>query len=284
MASATWRLNDDRGNAMEERDYHRFRDFLERASGIVLGEQRQYLVRSRLAPIMKEHGIDGLGLLMERMESGRSPGLKGLVIDAMTTNETSWFRDPAQFIALREQVLPEVLAKQSTRLRVWSAACSSGQEPYTLSMAMQDLRAPLRLPAMTEIVATDIAPTMLRFATQAEYCCQSAQRGITEEQRRRYFEPVQDCWRVRPEIRARVRFREMNLLDSFAALGRFDIIFCRNVLIYFSADVKTRIVQRMADVLTPQGYLFLGASESLSGVSDRFEMQRGNGAIFYRLK
>lgn len=284
MASATWQLETNTVNAMEDRDYHRFRDFLERASGIVLGDQRQYLVRSRLAPIMKLHGIESLGRLMDQLQGGRGSGLKGEVIDAMTTNETSWFRDPAQFVALREQVLPSLLGAQATRLRIWSAACSSGQEPYTLSMALQDTRSPARIPPMTEIIATDIAPSMLRFAIQAEYCGQSAQRGITEEQRRRYFEPIQDCWRVRQEIRGRVRFREINLLDSFAGLGKFDIIFCRNVLIYFSADIKTRIVQRMADALNPKGYLFLGASESLSGVSDRFDMQRGNGAIFYRLK
>ncbi len=271
---------------MQDKDYRRFRDFLEHACGIVLGDHKQYLVASRLSPLMSAYGIPGLGALMERIETGRSLEFKTLVIDAMTTNETSWFRDPAQFDALREDILPDLAERRPTALRFWSAGCSSGQEPYSISIAVEawQARTPSGRYLRADILATDIAPTMLDYAQKGLYRDHALTRGLSPEYRERYFRPVDECWEVIPEIRARVRFRQWNLLSRYDTLGRFDVVFCRNVLIYFANTVKRDIVNRFAGVLNPGGYLFLGSSESLAGLSEAFEMVRYRGSIVYRLK
>ncbi len=267
-------------------DYLAFQKFLEQASGIVLGDSKEYLVASRLSGLLREHGFGGLRDLLGHLNRGTDRRLRTAVIDAMTTNETFWFRDISHFRLLTERLLPEATGNGRRPLRVWSAACSSGQEPYSISMTVQEYigRNPGKLPGDLEVVATDLSTKVLAEARKGVYCGMSVSRGLEAEQRRRFFQPRGDCLEVRPEIRRRVQFREMNLAASYALLGRFDFIFCRNVLIYFSADRKADILQRMAQALNPGGYLFLGSTESLSAHSDRFEMVSGLGGIIYRLK
>ena len=264
-------------------DYRAFQAFLEEASGIVLGPGKEYLVTSRLTRLIREYGFGALGEMIRALQGGANPRLRNDVIDAMTTNETFWFRDPPHFRILTEEILP---AAKSGRMRIWSAACSSGQEPYSLSMAVQDfaLRNPGRLAGGVEILGTDIAQSILNEARQGVYCGMAAGRGLSDEQRQRYFSPEGDCLAVRNEIRQRVLFREFNLTRGFDILGRFDVIFCRNVLIYFSSDMKREILGRMARVLSPGGYLFLGSTESLTGHSTEFEMHSAHGGIVYRKK
>lgn len=267
-------------------DYLAFRDFLEQASGITLGDNKEYLVASRLSGLLREYRLDSLGALLRGLRGG-DPRLRGAVIDAMTTNETFWFRDIAHFRILTEQILPEAAANRLARpFRVWSAACSSGQEPYSISMAVQDFltRNPGRLAAGAEILATDISNRILAQARQGEYCGLALSRGLDASQRRQFFLPKGECLEVRPEIRQRISFRELNLSSGYGLLGRFDVIFCRNVLIYFSAQRKADILSRLAQALHPGGYLFLGSTESLSAHSDRFEMVSILGGIVYRLK
>jgi chemotaxis protein methyltransferase CheR len=267
-------------------DYQKFREFLEKACGILLGDNKQYLVASRLNRIMAENGISCLSELIERMQQIAQRPLKEAVIDAMTTNETLWFRDSHPFELFKKRLLPEfVKEKKGTRMRVWSAACSSGQEPYSLSMMLDEFHAENRMlpKPQLEIVATDLSKSMLNQCKKAEYDGLSLGRGLSQERLKKFFDPVAgDVYRVKNEVRQRVRFQPLNLMDSYLTLGKFDIIYCRNVLIYFSADLKLDILRRLHGALKPGGYLLLGASESLSGLPDKYEMIHCHPGIIYK--
>ncbi|MEJ2344671.1 MAG: protein-glutamate O-methyltransferase CheR [Gammaproteobacteria bacterium] len=267
-------------------EYGDFREFLEKACGIVLGDNKQYLVSSRLNRILAEYELESLGQLVRVLRDHRSSALRERIIEAMTTNETSWFRDNHPFQTLRDTVFPQLAKMRQGTVRIWSAACSSGQEPYSISMVVHEYQManPGALTGEVQIVATDISPAMLRDARAGRYDALAMARGLSPERKERYFRPHGDTWEVISPIRARVQFRELNLLQSYALLGRFDVIFCRNVLIYFSSKSKRDIVVRMAKALKPGGYLFLGGSESISGLSDAFEMVRSPGGVVYRLK
>jgi chemotaxis protein methyltransferase CheR len=267
-------------------DYRRFCELLDRFSGIALGENKRYLVDSRLGGLMAEFGIDGLGALVSRLEADLSGRLRRQVVDAMTTNETQWFRDGHPFTALSERVLPELAARSAGTLRVWSAGCSYGQEPYSIAMTVEETRIlrPGTLTRPVEVVATDISPSVLASARAGLYDDLAVSRGLSDERRRRFFQRAAGGWQLREEVRRAVQFREMSLLESFAPLGRFDAVLCRNVLIYFSRERKQDILNRIAASLQPGGYLLLGASESLALAADRFEMIRHGAAVLYRLR
>jgi chemotaxis protein methyltransferase CheR len=267
-------------------EYNDFRRYLEDASGIVLGENKHYLVTSRLNRLMRDFEIDDFAILMKRLKTERNSKLHEQIVDAMTTNETLWFRDTYPFEVLMHELLPEVSAQKVRQLRIWSAASSSGQEAYSISMTIQEYLSskPGSLPSNVQIVGTDISATMLRSASDATYDKMSLARGIGEDRKKRFFIPLGDKWQVRPEIKSRASFRELNLLNNFSALGKFDIIFCRNVLIYFSSDIKSDILNRMALSLNPGGYLFLGGSESPTSYTDAFELVRTPKGVVYRVK
>lgn len=267
-------------------DYQRFKTFLEQACGILLGEGKQYLIASRLTRLLRDEDIASLSALMKAIERGQPRHLRDSVIDAMTTNETSWFRDGLPFETLAQHVFPEFDQQQSGPVRIWSSACSSGQEPYTISMLLTEhcRKQPSSQLANSQITATDISASVLAEAKRAEYEDVALGRGLSAARRQQFFIPQQARWQVADAIRKRVSFREQNLLQGFAALGKFDIIFCRNVLIYFSAERKKDILQRMAQSLNRGGYLFLGASETISGYSDAFESVRTPYSTIYRRK
>lgn len=267
-------------------DYQRFKTFLEQACGILLGEGKQYLIASRLTRLLRDEDIASLSALMKAIERGQPRHLRDSVIDAMTTNETSWFRDGLPFETLAQYVLPEFDEQQAGPIRIWSSACSSGQEPYTISMLLAEhcRKQPNSQLANSQIIATDISASVLAEARRAEYEDVALGRGLSAARRQQFFIPQQARWQVVDAIRKRVSFREQNLLQGFAALGKFDIIFCRNVLIYFSAERKKDILQRMAQSLNRGGYLFLGASETISGYSDAFESVRTPYSTIYRRK
>jgi len=275
--------------SIDKDDYAGFCDFLESACGIVLGDNKQYLVQSRLGRLMADTGAVSLGDLVARLRRETDGGpLRERVIEAMTTNETLWFRDRYPFDILGRQVLPRLASEGRSPVRIWSAACSSGQEPYSISMTVEDfLAAQPGALRDVRILATDVSPAVLADARAASYEADALSRGLPEDYRRRYFEPDPAAgsgrWRLREPVRRRVRFSQFNLLDSYAPLGQFDVIFCRNVLIYFSTLLKTDILSRMAAILAPGGYLFLGASESVSRYSDAFETERCcTGSVFRR--
>lgn len=267
-------------------DYQRFKTFLEHACGIILGDGKQYLIASRLTRLLRDENIASLSELMVAIERGHPRHLRDAVVDAMTTNETSWFRDGVPFETLAQYVFPEFDAQRSGPIRIWSSACSSGQEPYTISMIISEYcrKQPGSQLAQSQIVATDISSSIIAEAKRAEYEDVALGRGLSSNRRQQFFTKQDTRWRVSDDIRRRVSFREQNLLQGFATLGKFDIIFCRNVLIYFSAERKKDILQRMAQSLNRGGYLFLGASETISGYSDAFESVRTPFSTIYRRK
>jgi chemotaxis protein methyltransferase CheR len=273
-----------RSVTISSQEYQSFQSYLQDACGILLGNGKEYLVSSRLSGIMKEVGATTLGELMTLISSPSKRELKVKVIDAMTTNETFWFRDIGHFTLLKETILPDLNQQRGGAIRIWSAACSSGQEPYNISMIAQEYESQKVNRRPVQIQATDISSKMLNEARHGIYCGLAVERGLTLDQQKRYFTPKDNCLEVKPSIKNRVSFRLQNLAESYQLLGRFDVIFCRNVLIYFSNELKKDIVERMANALNPRGYLFLGSTESLNQVSDRFEMKLGHGGISYRLK
>lgn len=270
---------------MNTEDYDRFCKFLEKVSGITLGRNKAYLVRSRLNRIIGEFQ-GSLSNLVDTLEKGVTPALRARVVDAMTTNETLWFRDAQPFEALKEIVLPELSGLRGQPVRIWSAACSSGQEPYSISMAISEhlLLRPGAFRGDAEILGTDIAAAALKQAKSGLYGQFEAARGLSEERRARFFTAVGDQLKVKDEIRRRVTYQEFNLLHSFTGLGSFDVVFCRNVLIYFSNETKIRILAKIGRQLRPNGFLFLGGSEPIANYSDAFEMIRHGRGVVYRLK
>ncbi len=271
---------------LHDKEYVLFRDFLEQQCGIVLGDNKQYLVKSRLAPLMQRFGVASLSELVNKTLSPFERQLRSAVIDAMTTNETLWFRDTYPYELLKKQIFPE-LEKDCRTVKIWSAASSSGQEPYSIAMTALEYQQtrPGAFSLGVHVLGTDISNTMLEHCQRAEYDGLALSRGLSPERRSKFFEDSgKGMMRVKDNVRKNVSFRHLNLLDSYTLLGKFDIIFCRNVLIYFSADVKAKIIRQFAQSLNPRGYLFLGASESLSSLNHDFDMLRCNPGIIYRKK
>lgn len=265
--------------------YDRFRKYLEKESGISLSDNKQYLVASRLGKLLEREKFTKIEELVAALErSGRVSKLREEVINAMTTNETLWFRDSHPFKILKELILPQM---DKRPVRIWSAASSTGQEPFSISMILEEYKQfkPGALKPGEKIIATDICTNILQHAKQAEYDSLAIARGLSPDNQNRYFEKLSDSvWKVKPHISSRVEFKHLNLIDSFTTLGKFDVIFCRNVLIYFTAETKLDILKRMHASLNPGGYLFLGGSEALSGLSSMFDIVQCHPGIVYKAK
>lgn len=271
-------------NAITPNGYIRFREYLQKVCGISLSDNKQYLVASRLGRILERENFTKIEQLVDALERFGNAKLQEEVINAMTTNETLWFRDTHPFKILKEKILPEMT---SSPLRIWSAASSTGQEPYSISMVIEDFKAsrPGVMKAGEKIIATDICTNILQHAKQGEYDSLAIARGLGADFQRRYFDKINEqTWKIKPHLSSRVEFRYLNLIDSFAGLGKFDVIFCRNVLIYFTGDLKMDILKRMHAALKPGGYLFLGGSEALSGLSAYFEIVQCHPGIVYKAK
>lgn len=267
-------------------EFKLFSQFLEKNCGILLAEHKQYLVQSRLGKIMQESSMGGLSDLVKSLERPGAMQLKDKVIDAMTTNETLWFRDTHPYEILKNKLLSEVKEKKKTqKLRIWSAACSTGQEPYSMSMVIDEFKKsnPGSFTAGEEIVATDISDSALKQARSGQYEMLALGRGLDKDRLTKYFRSNPDgSWTISPQIKSRIRFQSINLLRQYTSLGQFDIIFCRNVLIYFSSELKIEILKKMHKQLQPGGYLLLGASESLSGLSEYYKMIHCRPGIIYQ--
>lgn len=287
MALMTYKLSGD-SSQIQPDEYRQFSDFLRSMCGIDLGENKQYLVATRVRRILIDCQFSSLGALTVALADSSNRLLRQKVIDAMTTNETFWFRDTYPFQYLAETVLPEFSkARPAAKIRIWSAACSSGQEPYSISMIFEEsLRSRYgRGICEGDIMATDLSSVVLDAAKEGKYDRMSLARGLSDQRRSEFFSPLgSDVWQLKPSVRERVRFRSVNLQDSFLLLGKFDVVFCRNVLIYFATDLKLQILKKIHSNLTPGGYLFLGSSESITGLNDYFEMINCNPGIVYRAK
>lgn len=271
---------------LDDKSYHLFSVFLEEQCGIVLGNNKQYLVKSRLAPLMHKFEVSSLEELVTRTLLPVERQLRAAVIDAMTTNETLWFRDDYPFKLLKSKLLPE-LANRRMPVKIWSAASSSGQEAYSIAMSILEYQKsnPGSFSSGVQIIGTDISTTMLEHCKYGHYDALAIARGLSEERKRQFFEPGDNgMLKVKDEVKRMVSFRPLNLLNSYNLLGRFDIVFCRNVLIYFSPAIKAKIISQIHGTLNDNGYLFLGASESLAGLNSDFDMLRCNPGIIYQKK
>jgi chemotaxis protein methyltransferase CheR len=251
-------------------DYEFLRKLLRERSGLDLSSDKQYLVESRLIPLARRVGLAGIPELVQKIKSG-SETLTSEVVEAMTTNETFFFRDKIPFEHLRETVFPALtLARASRRsLRIWCAASSTGQEPYSIAMCVKEFAGLSGW--RVEIVATDLSQGVLEKSRAGIFSQFEVQRGLPIQMLVKHFTQVGELWQLSADIRAMVQHRQLNLLQDFSHLGTFDLIFCRNVLIYFDQDTKVSIFDRLAKVIEPDGVLALGAAESVVGISDAFK-------------
>jgi chemotaxis protein methyltransferase CheR len=251
-------------------DYEFLRKLLKERSGLDLSADKQYLVESRLIPLARRAGLGGLAELVLKMKSG-AEALTSDVVEAMTTNETFFFRDKIPFDHLRETILPQLIPARANRrsLRIWSAASSTGQEPYSIAMCLKEFG-----PALSgwriEIVATDLSMAVLDKSRAGIYSQFEVQRGLPIQMLVKYFKQSGELWQINADIRGMVQHRQLNLLHDFSGLGKFDIIFCRNVLIYFDQETKVRTFERLSKMFEPDGTLMLGAAETVVGICDAF--------------
>lgn len=271
--------------AVADEDFLTFRDFMKVSSGIVLGDNKKYLVKNRLSKLMDKFCVPSFDALMGHVKSDEL--FREHIMDAMTTTETTWFRDIAPFEILKEKLLPEIAVMQPQEIHIWSAGCSTGQEPYSISMSVQEYlrhKPGVLPPGAVQILGTELSPKLLNIAEKGIFEQIDPASGLSATRKESYFTQVEGGWEVTQEVRSRVRFRLADLRKNFASLGVFDIIYCRNVLIYFSSDIKRDMLSRMARALKPGGYLIMGASESISDISQEFTPVRWRDMEVYRLK
>jgi chemotaxis protein methyltransferase CheR len=252
-------------------DYEYLRKLLKDHSGLDLSADKQYLIESRLLPLSRKCGVAGISELVVKMKGGSS-SIVNQVVEAMTTNETFFFRDKAPFDHFRDTIMPELLQARAGRrsIRIWCAAGSTGQEPYSLAMCLKEMSA-ATAGWRIEILATDLSQEVLEKSKAGIYSQFEVQRGLPIQMLVKYFKQTGELWQVNPDIRAMVQHRQLNLLHDFSQLGTFDVIFCRNVLIYFDQDTKINIFNRLAKITESDGFLVLGAAETVVGLTDVYK-------------
>jgi chemotaxis protein methyltransferase CheR len=252
-------------------DYDFLRSLLKQRSGLDLSNDKRYLVESRLVPLARKAGLPGIAELVQKMKNGGAEALTTEVVEAMTTNETFFFRDKIPFDHLRDTIVPAMLQSRANRksLRIWSAACSTGQEPYSIAMCLKERGAALS-GWRIEIVATDLSQEVLEKSRSGIYSQFEVQRGLPIQLLVKYFTQIGELWQLNSEIRGMVQHKQLNLLHDLSHLGKFDVIFCRNVLIYFDQETKINTFDRIAKLMEPDGMLMLGAAESVVGITDAF--------------
>lgn len=266
---------------MRIEDFDLFSQVLKEQSGLVLTKDKVYLLESRLMPVARKRNLKGLEELAAQLRSGRDALLVKQITEAMTTNESSFFRDQKPFDQLKTVVLPEMMkARADTKtIRIWSAACSSGQEAYSIAMTLKEM-GPALLGWRVEIVGTDLSEEMVERARSGTYSQFEVQRGLPIQHLVKFFKQNGDKWEIAPELRAMASFRTYNLLTDLKALGRFDIVFCRNVLIYFDQPTKGRVLEAIAGLMPPDGRLYLGGAETVLGITEKFKLQGTHRGLY----
>jgi len=273
--------------AISREEFDLFRGYIKEQCGIVLEYGKEYLIESRLTVLMVQNGCTNLKELYYKIISDRGE-LRNKVIDLITINETLWFRDDSFFEVLSNRVVPWLIERARTKkVRIWSAACSTGQEPYSVAMMIDKtlgskVDSGRQLQKNFEILATDISSSAIFMAVAGRYSQLAISRGMREEYLIRYFKKDGGVYELDKGICSMVRFKHLNLKDNFSQIGLFDLIFCRNVLIYFSDDLKRQIYHKLYNALLPDGILALGASESAKGYTNDFEQFMIGKAILYR--
>jgi chemotaxis protein methyltransferase CheR len=262
-------------------DYDYLRKFLKERSGLALSDDKQYLVESRLLPVARRVGASGLTGLIQKMKEPGSDALVINVVEAMMTNESLFFRDKIPFEHFRDTIIPALLVARANqrRIRIWCAAASGGQEPYSLAMALKEMGSALA-GWRIDILATDLSLEVLEKARAGIYSQFEVQRGLPIQMLVKYFTQVGEMWQIAPEIRAMIQYRPFNLLHDFSQFGRFDVVFCRNVLIYFDQPTKIGVLERLAKVIESDGYLVMGAAETVIGLTKSFRPIADKRALY----
>jgi len=262
-------------------DFEFISSLIKSRSGLVLTPDKSYLLESRLMPVARKHGMKGLDELINAMRMRKEEPLIVEVTEAMTTNESFFFRDTKPFDLLRDEVLPPILKERATKkhLRIWCAAASSGQEPYSIAIVLKELGAQLA-GWRIDIIGTDISHDILDKAKSGVYSQFEVQRGMPIQLLLKYFEKKDENWQVKDEIKNMVQYKYWNLLDQLNGLGGFDIVFCRNVLIYFDAETKGKVLENVAQLMPKDGMLFLGGAETVLGVSEKFKPVPGQRGVY----
>ncbi len=260
-----------------------YRDLLKEKSGLTLTPDKAYLIESRLMPIAKKWGYTSLDNMCMALRGVPDPNLIKDIVEAMTTNETSFFRDTKPFDLFRDHILPTMMKDRASarKIRIWCAAASSGQEPYSLSMLLKEKGAALAN-WQIDILGTDISTDILETAKRGEYSQFEVQRGLPITMLMKYFEQKGERWIIKDDIKKMVKYQYFNLLDNMAALGRFDVVFCRNVLIYFDKETKGEILGRIAKQMAPDGMLVLGGAETVMGITDTFKAVPDKRGLYTR--
>jgi chemotaxis protein methyltransferase CheR len=262
---------------MSPGDFDFLRRFLHERSGLVLGAEKLYLAESRLMPVMRKHGLSSLGELVGRIKMMPASPFAVDAVEAMTTNETFFFRDKIPFEHFRDTMMPALAAARDRdrRIRIWCAAASTGQEPYSLAMAIKEMALTEKGAALAgfriDILATDLSGDVLERARAGTYSQFEVQRGLPIQLLLKYFKQTGEAWQISSELRSMVQFRTLNLLNDFSPLGKFDIVFCRNVLIYFDQPTKSGVLDRLVQQVADDGYLVLGAAETVVGLTAAFK-------------
>jgi chemotaxis protein methyltransferase CheR len=253
-------------------EYDYLRAFLKQRSGLVLTNEKQYLIESRLLPVARKVGLASISALVAKLKEPGSNQLGEDVVEAMTTNESFFFRDKLPFDHFSQTMLPAMLQARAAhrKIRIWCAAASTGQEPYSLAMCLKDVEAKLA-GWNVDIIGTDISMEVLEKAKAGIYSQFEVQRGLPINYLLKHFTQIGDLWQVSSQIRSMVQYRKLNLLENFSTLGQFDIVFCRNVLIYFDNETKIDILNRIQKMMAPDGFLVLGAAETVVGLTDAFK-------------
>ncbi len=266
---------------MNVTDFELIAQLLRERSGLALNKEKAYLLESRLNPVARKWNFSGFDELAQAIRTNNDEALLVDVTEAMTTNESFFFRDQRPFEQFDEIVLPHLLEARASKrsFRIWSAACSSGQEPYTLAMLLKE-HADKLAGWRVEIVATDLSYEILDKAKEGLYSQFEVQRGLPIALLVKHFVQVGDRWQIDDSLSKMIKFQQFNLLGDFSSLGRFDVVFCRNVLIYFDMPTKTQVLEGIADLLPPDGFLYLGGAETVLGTTDRFQIIQGQRGIY----
>jgi len=267
-----------------------FKKYILDISGIALSGGKEYLVETRLNPLVEELGCTSYAELYQKAKSAFNKEIEKKIIDAISTNETYFFRDKTPFELLQYKIIPDLIDKRSknktglkTSIRLWSAASSTGQEIYSIAMALDEINVtPTNY--NIKLFGTDISDAAIAKASYGKYNKFEIARGLDQKRLYKYFTQEKDSWRIKDQLRAMTQFKKLNLMKPFIGLGKFDIVLCRNVMIYFTSEDRRKIYNNIAKVLEPDGYLLIGSTESLANDSDLFVPKRYLKSVFYQLK
>jgi chemotaxis protein methyltransferase CheR len=271
--------------SISDADFEYVRKLVREKSAIVLEDGKQYLVESRLTALARREGMDSYQEVVRRLRASPIGPLQSLVIESMTTNESSFFRDVKPYTALRQTVIPELMRLRATErsLQIWSCACSTGQEPYSIAMLLKE-----HFPALAswkvQVTATDLSTEMVTRARAGVFSQLEVNRGLPAPMLIKYFEKRGLEWQVREDLRRGIEFRDLNLAGTWTGVPKVDLVMLRNVLIYFDMDTKRQILGKVRQVLRPGGFVFLGTAETTMNLDDKYELQRADGAVYYRVR